>query len=78
MIRVVLGLERQVLGCPNDSPPIEAVPVIAPGIPLAANFPWRLSVQLCLRYPVHYWVHRWLDGKNNGVGGTAVWLFSLL
>ena len=35
---------------------------IAPGISLAANFPWRLSVQLCLRYPVHYWFHRWLAG----------------
>ena len=62
VIRVVIGLERQVLGCPNDSPPIEAVPVIAPGISLAANFPWRLSVELCLRYPVHYWFHRWLAG----------------
>ena len=48
VIRVVIGLERQVLGYLNDSPPIEAVPVIAPGISLAANFPWRLSVQLCL------------------------------
>ena len=60
VIRVVIGLERQDLGYPNDSPPIEAVPVIAQDFSLATNFPWRLSVQLCLRYPVHYWVHRWL------------------
>ena len=56
--RGLIGLERQVLRCPNDSPPIEAVQVIATGISLAANFSWRLSVELCLRYPVRNWFNR--------------------
>lgn len=44
VIRDVIGLEGPILGYLHDPPPNEPVPVIAPDITLAANFPWWLSV----------------------------------